>query len=60
MTGSLDRGAAAGCLLLVGATLSGCLAVALFVGLVWLIMWQPGLVTLVALVAVLHWAMMRR
>ncbi len=54
MSGSLDRGAAAGCLLLGGAVLSAAVAVALFVLLVKLVLWAPGLVVLVALACVLY------
>jgi len=54
MSRSLDAGAAAGCMLVAGAVCSAALAVTLFVLLVKLVLWAPGLVVLVALAIVLH------
>ena len=54
MSRSLDAGAWAGCGLVIGATLSAMVAVVLFVLLVKLVLWAPGLLVLVALAIVLH------
>ena len=60
MSRSLDAGAAAGCLLVAGAVCSAALAVTLFVVLVKLILWAPGLVVLVALAMLIHLVLSRQ